>query len=255
MRACESSREINGQAPVRKTRGPSRLVHVSTDEVYGSFDRGSWPETVSAAPRTRPMRPPRPPGPARPVLSPHPRAGRPGDPLLQQLRAPPLPREGHPAVHHQPAGRQGGPAVWRRAATSATGCTSTTTCQGIELVRTKGRAGEVYNIGGGTELSNKELTACCSTRGRRLGDMVEYVEDRKGHDRRYSVDCTKIHEELGYGPARTSPRAWPRPSPGTGTTATGGSLSRGGPGCEPLVGPRGLTVCVGSTCGRGCARC
>ncbi|NUO46635.1 MAG: NAD-dependent epimerase/dehydratase family protein, partial [Streptomyces sp.] len=76
--------------------------------------------------------------------------------------------------------------------------------QGIELVRTKGRAGEVYNIGGGTELSNKELTgllleAC----GADWDTSVEYVEDRKGHDRRYSVDCTKIREELGYEPRKS----------------------------------------------------
>lgn len=75
--------------------------------------------------------------------------------------------------------------------------------QGVELVRTKGRAGEVYNIGGGTELSNKELTgllldAC----GADWETGVIHVEDRKGHDRRYSVDCTKIRDELGYEPRK-----------------------------------------------------
>jgi len=73
-------------------------------------------------------------------------------------------------------------------------------CQGIQLVADSGRPGEIYNIGGGTELTNKELT-------RRLldavgvgWDMVTPVEDRKGHDRRYSVDITKITTELGYRP-------------------------------------------------------
>jgi dTDP-glucose 4,6-dehydratase len=75
-------------------------------------------------------------------------------------------------------------------------------CRGIQLVLTKGRSGEVYNIGGGTELSNKQLTehlleACGADWSR-----VQYVEDRKGHDRRYSVDWTKIRDELGYEPAR-----------------------------------------------------
>ncbi len=73
-------------------------------------------------------------------------------------------------------------------------------CQGVDLVRTKGRAGEVYNIGGGTELSNKELTGLLLEASGADWDMVEYVEDRKGHDLRYSVDWTKIHTELGYQP-------------------------------------------------------
>ncbi|MEV4600004.1 dTDP-glucose 4,6-dehydratase [Amycolatopsis sp. NPDC049253] len=73
-------------------------------------------------------------------------------------------------------------------------------CHGIQLVADGGRAGEIYNIGGGTELTNRELT------GRLLDavgvgwERVEPVEDRKGHDRRYSVDITKISSELGYAP-------------------------------------------------------
>jgi dTDP-glucose 4,6-dehydratase len=72
-------------------------------------------------------------------------------------------------------------------------------CRGIQLVLEKGAPGEIYNIGGGTELTNKELTdrlldACGAT-----WDSVEYVTDRKGHDRRYSVDITKICG-LGYEP-------------------------------------------------------
>src|SRR5256714_4910818 len=73
-------------------------------------------------------------------------------------------------------------------------------CRGIELVRDKGRPGEVYHIGGGTELTNRELTerlvAACGAGW----DMVQPVPDRKGHDRRYSLDITKIREELGYVP-------------------------------------------------------
>ncbi|MEU6392304.1 dTDP-glucose 4,6-dehydratase [Streptomyces sp. NPDC046939] len=72
----------------------------------------------------------------------------------------------------------------------------------VELVRTRGRAGEIYNIGGGTELTNRDLTellveACGAGR-----DSVEYVTDRKGHDRRYSVDWRKAHVELGYKPRK-----------------------------------------------------
>ena len=72
--------------------------------------------------------------------------------------------------------------------------------QGIELVRRSGRPGEVYNIGGGTELSNRELTERLLDACGESWDKVAYVDDRKGHDRRYSVDCTKIRTELGYAP-------------------------------------------------------
>ena len=76
-------------------------------------------------------------------------------------------------------------------------------CRGIQLVIDKGRAGEIYNIGGGVELSNLELThLILNTFGKSL-DMVEPVADRLGHDLRYSVDCTKITQQLGYFPSRS----------------------------------------------------
>ena len=73
-------------------------------------------------------------------------------------------------------------------------------CQGIHLALTKGVAGEVYNIGGGTELSNLELTNQILKKMGRNEDSIEFVEDRKGHDLRYSVDISKISEQLGYKP-------------------------------------------------------
>ena len=73
-------------------------------------------------------------------------------------------------------------------------------CRGIHLVLSKGRAGEVYNIGGGTELTNKELTELLLEKTETGWDRVVPVEDRKGHDRRYSVDIGKISAELGYQP-------------------------------------------------------
>ena len=73
-------------------------------------------------------------------------------------------------------------------------------CRGIALVLSAGRAGEIYNIGGGTELSNLELTNLLLTSTGRDGSYVERVADRKGHDRRYSVSINKIRSELGYSP-------------------------------------------------------
>src|SRR5690606_2878974 len=73
-------------------------------------------------------------------------------------------------------------------------------CRGLHLVAEKGLPGEAYNIGGGVELTNIQLT-------HRLLDLmgvdescIEYVNDRKGHDRRYADDDSKIRE-LGYAPS------------------------------------------------------
>jgi len=73
-------------------------------------------------------------------------------------------------------------------------------CQGIYLALINGKPNEVYNIGGGTELSNLELThMIINTLG--AGETsIEYVQDRKGHDLRYSINCEKIEKELGYQP-------------------------------------------------------
>ncbi|AGM03580.1 dTDP-glucose 4,6-dehydratase [Amycolatopsis keratiniphila] len=76
-------------------------------------------------------------------------------------------------------------------------------CHGIQLVADGGRPGEVYNIGGGTELTNRELTERLLTAVGADWESVEPVEDRKGHDRRYSVDITKISTELGYAPRQS----------------------------------------------------
>lgn len=72
--------------------------------------------------------------------------------------------------------------------------------RGIALALTGGRAGEIYNIGGGTELTNRELTGLLLEATGRDWSFVDRVDDRKGHDLRYSVDWTKIRDELGYSP-------------------------------------------------------
>ena len=73
-------------------------------------------------------------------------------------------------------------------------------CRGIALALTKGRAGEVYNIGGGTELTNVELTHKILEAMGVGEESIQPVEDRKGHDLRYSVDISKTNKELGYSP-------------------------------------------------------
>lgn len=73
-------------------------------------------------------------------------------------------------------------------------------CRGIYQVLMNGRSGEIYNIGGGRELTNLEITQLILDAMNKDESSIEYVEDRKGHDLRYSVDWSKIKNELGYKP-------------------------------------------------------
>jgi dTDP-glucose 4,6-dehydratase len=73
-------------------------------------------------------------------------------------------------------------------------------CTGIALVLEGGAPGGIYNIGGGTELTNRALTELLLDATGRDWSLVEQVPDRLAHDRRYSVDITKIRDELGYSP-------------------------------------------------------
>jgi len=73
-------------------------------------------------------------------------------------------------------------------------------CRGIHSVLVNGHSGEVYNIGGGRELTNNEITSLILEAMDVDESWIEYVEDRKGHDLRYSVDWSKINRELGYEP-------------------------------------------------------
>jgi dTDP-glucose 4,6-dehydratase len=73
-------------------------------------------------------------------------------------------------------------------------------CRGIYSVLLNGNSGEVYNIGGGRELTNNEITSLILDAMDADESSIEFVEDRKGHDLRYSVDWAKINRELGYEP-------------------------------------------------------
>lgn len=73
-------------------------------------------------------------------------------------------------------------------------------CRGIQLALDRGCPGEIYNLGGGVKLSNRDLTFLILELLGGTQEMIEWVEDRKGHDRRYSVDWAKAARELGYKP-------------------------------------------------------
>jgi dTDP-glucose 4,6-dehydratase len=73
-------------------------------------------------------------------------------------------------------------------------------CRGIYLVLKNGRSGEIYNIGGGRELTNNQITRLILQGMGADESSFEFVEDRKGHDLRYSIDWAKIDLELGYKP-------------------------------------------------------
>jgi dTDP-glucose 4,6-dehydratase len=75
-------------------------------------------------------------------------------------------------------------------------------CAGVDVVLRKGAVGEIYNIGGGNETTNRELTEKVLSLLGAGDEMVEYVQDRLGHDRRYSIDCSKANA-LGWVPSRS----------------------------------------------------
>lgn len=72
-------------------------------------------------------------------------------------------------------------------------------CSAIDFVLHHGSDGEIYNIGGGNELTNLEITHKILEKMGRDGSMIQFVEDRKGHDLRYSLDCSKLME-MGWKP-------------------------------------------------------
>jgi dTDP-glucose 4,6-dehydratase len=179
--------------------GLGRFVHVSTDEVYGSIDEGSWPETHPLQPN-----------------SPYSASKASSDMIaLAYART-----HGLDVVVTRCSNNYGpyqfpekliplfvtnlidgfDVPLYGDGMNIRDWLHVDDHCRGIDLVLHGGRAGEVYNIGGGTELTNKDLTglllSACGTDWSR----VRKVDDRKGHDRRYSVDITKIGAELGYEP-------------------------------------------------------
>ena len=73
-------------------------------------------------------------------------------------------------------------------------------CRAIDLIVRKGRIGEVYNVGGHNEMANIDIVKLIIRELGQREDLITYVTDRKGHDLRYAIDPTKIHNELGWLP-------------------------------------------------------
>ena len=73
-------------------------------------------------------------------------------------------------------------------------------CKAIDLIIHNGRVGEVYNIGGHNEMKNIDIVKIICKELGKPESLITYVSDRKGHDMRYAIDPTKIHNELGWLP-------------------------------------------------------
>ena len=73
-------------------------------------------------------------------------------------------------------------------------------CEAIDLICRKGKVGEVYNVGGHNERNNLTIVKLILKELGKSEDLITFVVDRKGHDRRYAIDPTKIHNELGWLP-------------------------------------------------------
>lgn len=176
-----------------------KFVHVSTDEVYGSIDSGSWNEDEPLLPN-----------------SPYSASKAASDLLVRSyhithgLNTSITRCSNNYGTHHFPEkviplfvtnlldGEKA--PLYGDGKNIRDWLHVDDHCRGIALVLSAGRAGESYNIGGGTELSNLELTNLLLTSTGRDESYVERVADRKGHDRRYSVSINKIRSELGYSP-------------------------------------------------------
>ena len=205
--------------------GVERVVHVSTDEVYGSVTQGSWTEQSPLQPN-----------------SPY-AATKAGSDLVARsyfrthgldVRITRCSNNYGPYQHTEKlvphfvtellSGRT--VPLYGDGANVREWIHVDDHCRAVHLVLDKGRAGEAYNVGGGTDLSNREMTERLLRLCGAGWDRVRRVEDRKGHDLRYALDDGKIRAELGYEPRvpfeqgladtvawyRDNPAWWGRPA-------------------------------------------
>ncbi len=180
--------------------GVTRVVHISTDEVYGSIDEGSWTEEWPLAPN-----------------SPYAASKAASDLIARaywrthglEVSTTRCSNNYGPYQHIEKLiplfitnllrglpvplyGKGDNVREWLHVSDH---------CRAIQLVLAKGRPGEVYNIGGGNERTNRQITEALLELCGASPSLVRQVPDRKGHDLRYSLDESKIRDELGYEPA------------------------------------------------------
>ena len=187
--------DVAGQAEIQK------FVHVSTDEVYGSIDAGSFTESSPLAPS-----------------SPY-SASKAGSDLIALA---------HHHTHGLPvvitrSSNNYGPyqypekiiplfvtnllegrtvPVYGDGLNVRDWCHVEDNCAAIDLVLRRGATGEIYNIGAGHETTNLDLTHLVLAAMGKGPEAIEFVDDRLGHDRRYSLDATRVRT-LGWSPQRS----------------------------------------------------
>ncbi len=188
----------NIMCDVARLNDVERFLHISTDEVYGSIDEGSFVETDGLEPR-----------------SPYSASKASSDLVALAYRE----TYGLPVVITRSA-NQFGPyqfpekviplfvtnladdlqvPLYGDGLNIRDWTYVVDNCAGVQMVLEQGAEGEIYNIGAGNELTNKELTHAILERCGKDESSIEYVEDRLGHDRRYSIDTAKIRA-LGWAP-------------------------------------------------------
>ena len=177
--------DVAGRAEVE------RFLHISTDEVYGSIDEGSFTEEDSLAPR-----------------SPY-SASKAGSDLIALSH---YTTHGLPVIVTRSSNNYGPyqfpekliplftsnlldgikVPVYGDGKNVRDWCHVADNCTGVDLVLRKGQVGEIYNIGAGNEFTNLELTSALLELTGSDESMITWVEDRLGHDRRYSIDISKV---------------------------------------------------------------
>ena len=191
----------NVMCDVARTVGVDRFLHISTDEVYGSIDDGSFVETDRLGPR-----------------SPYSSSKAGSDLIALSYEE----TYGLPVIVTR-SSNNFGPYQFpekviplfvtnlldgRKVPLYGDGLNIRDwiyvidNCAGVDMVLRRGQIGEIYNIGGGNETTNRELTMKVLELLDAGDDMIEYVQDRLGHDRRYSIDCSKANA-LGWSPERS----------------------------------------------------
>ena len=182
---------------IKNENYPIRFLQISTDEVYGSIDTGSWSEESPVRPN-----------------SPY-SASKAGGELLAMayfrtfgVDVVVTRSSNNYGTHHFPEkliplfitniieGKK--VPLYGNGKNIRDWLHVDDNCRGIHSVLTKGKSGNVYNIGGECELSNIEITRALLGIMNKDMDCIEFVGDRKGHDFRYSIDSSKIRKDLGY---------------------------------------------------------